>query len=157
MSILYQVIITALATSFFVLFIRQHRSQPGDVVVVYKPDQLQASVHTPILAPETIAQGMADLKHIHAVEGRVNPLIALIVCGAVQHPVTDDLTVVSVYHLARKEKILFFTQTEGVKLPHKPTVQHIGHIQTQTVNTEIVYPPADTLQKIVFDRRIVKV
>ena len=128
------------------ILIGQRRGQAGDVVIVHKADELQAAVHTPILAAKAIFEGETNLEQIHSIQGGINALVTLIVGGAVQHPIADDVAVVAVDHLAGEEKVGAFRGAKRAELSHKPAIEHIGYVQTQAVDAEIVHPLPHPLQ-----------
>ena len=72
------------------VLVRQDAGNPGHIVIVNKCHEMLSAVDAPLFRSELTVQGMGDLEKIHAVETGINPLIALIVCTAVEHLIVYD-------------------------------------------------------------------
>ena len=100
---------------------------------------------------------MGDLEQVEAVHGGVQALVALIVGAGVQHIVADKLVVVAVQQLADEEEIRLYRIAEGAQLADEVLIQTVGHVQPQAVDIKFLYPQADAVENMLYDRRVFQV
>src|SRR5699024_9466869 len=94
-------------------FVLQDGGSTGDVVVVYKAQQVLAAVQCPVFRSELPQQRVGDFKQVVAVAGGVKTFVALVVGAGVQHLVVDDLVVIAVQHFADQHKVRLQLLGEG--------------------------------------------
>ena len=100
---------------------------------------------------------MDYLEEVHAVEARVQALVALIVGAGIEHLVVDDLIVVAVERLADQHKVGLELTGKGVQPAHKVAVEHIGNVQAQAVDAKDVGPTAHGLEQVIDHSGILQV
>ena len=108
-----------------------------------------AAVEAPVFRSELPEQGMVDLKHIHTVKAGEQPLVALIVCGGVQHLIVHHLVVIAVKHLSQQIELRFQTVRKRPEPSHKIVIQTVRHIQTKTVDVKFLHPAFHAVQNVV--------
>ncbi len=130
------------------------RGDAVHVVVVQEGQQVLALVQGPLLRAELPGQGVADLEHVHGVEGGPQPLVALVVGDGVAHVVSHPAVVVPVEGLAHEDEVGLHRVGEGAQLLQVLRGQAVGHVQPQAVDAEAVHPGADGLELVLDHRRI---
>ena len=68
-------------------------------MVVHEAQKVFALIKRPLFRPELPQQRVGDLEKVFAVKGGVEPLVALVVGGAVQHHRIDNPLVIPVDYL----------------------------------------------------------
>ena len=127
----------------------EYRSHAGNIVIINKTEQVQPAELAPVLGTETVFQRMAYLEHIHAVEARIQTLIALVIRHGMQHFGVSPALILTVYHLADKEEILFQAVGEAAQALHEIEIEQISHIEPYAVDAEILYPVFYTIHDMV--------
>ena len=127
------------------------------VVVVQEGQQVLSFVESPLLRAELPGQGVADLEHIHGVEGGPQPLVALVVGHRVAHVVGHPAVVIPVEGLTHEDKVGLEAVDKGPQLLQVLGGQAVGHVQPQAVNAEPVHPGADGLKLVLHHRRVEQV
>ena len=66
-------------------------------------------IAAPVFRTELLHKGMDYLEHVHAVEAGVESFIACVVCAAVQHAFSYELSIIAVKQLAQEQELIFET------------------------------------------------
>ena len=127
------------------------------VVIVQEGQQMPSLVQGPLLGAELPGQGVADLKHVHGVEGGPQPFVALVVGDRVAHVVGHPAVVVPVEGFAHQYKVRLEGVGEGAQLLEVLRRQAVGHAQPQAVDAEAVHPGADGVELVLDHRRVEQV
>ena len=126
-------------------------------MVIRKGQQRQALIQRPRLGAELPRQAVADLKQVHGIEAGIQPLVALIIGGAVQHGAVHHALVIAVQHFADEHEFRLQAAGKGAQTAHEILVQTIGHIQPQAVDAKFLHPAANTAEQVFRHSRIAQV
>ena len=126
-------------------------------MVIRKGQQRQALIQRPRLGAELPRQAVADLKQVHGIEAGIQPLVALIIGGAVQHGAVHHALVIAVQHFADEHEFRLQAAGKGAQTAHEIPVQTIGHIQPQAVDAKFLHPAADAGKQILHHGIVAKI
>ena len=123
------------------------------IVVVHKIIQLQS--FWPVAAHFIEAfYGMSDLKVVVIIVSGIQCLVQMIVGNGMKGSFVDPADVIAVDDLTHQPEFRFYFIGSLTQCLHKIKIQHIGSVQTDTVNIEFVYPETDHIADIVLNFRI---
>ena len=139
------------------LLFLQDGGDPAHIVVIDKGQQVIPAVQGPGIRAELPDQGVNDLEHVHAVEGRMDALVALIIGGGVELAVSHDHLVIAAQDLADQEKILLQRIRKAAQPVNKIPVEAVGHVQSEPVDLKIFHPVADGIKDVPDDFLIAEI
>ena len=140
----------------YMRLVLQDSRRAGDVVIVAEAEEVAALVKRPVLRSELALEAVDSLKHVHAVEAGIQPLVALVVRDAVEHPVVHPAVIVAVERFAQ-EKEVAQPVAEGAQTAQEVEVQAVGNVQAQAVYPELVAPELHGVEYVVRDGGVAEV
>ena len=126
-------------------------------MVVGKAQQVLAAVDAPRVAAELTVQRVRDLEHVPAVKARIEAFVALVVGARIEHAVVDDLVVVAVQGLADQGELGFELARDVVEPFHESAVEHVGDVEPEPVDAELVHPGAHAVEQVVDHSRVLQI
>ena len=100
---------------------------------------------------------MADLEKVHAVEARIQALVALVIRGGMEHLRIYPARVVAVKKLSDEEEILPDAVREAAKPFEKVEIKAVSHVEADTVYAEILDPEAHRVEQMIDDGGVAEV
>ena len=82
------------------MLIGQIAGNTADIVIVYKAEQMFATIKCPVFGTKLTQERVYDLKHIHGVEAGEQSLVTFVVCGRMQHGIIHQAVVIAVKHFS---------------------------------------------------------
>ena len=138
-------------------FIRKLGGNPHHIVVIHKTVQRESLIKCPWFRAKLPVQRITDLVHVVGIKTGVQTLITFIICGRIKHMVIDQSAVIPMQHFSYKDHLRISVSGKIHKILHKCPVQHIGYIQTDTVNPELIHPHTHCIQKVVSDCGVIQI
>ena len=104
-----------------------------------------------------ILNGMSDLKIVPVVVGGIDPLVALIVCNAVEHITVSPAIVLTVDYLAHEPEVLTETPCKAVDLADEIVCETVCSVEADTVNAPFFYPHFYSSEDVVYNLAVPEV
>ena len=100
------------------------------------------------------AHGVRDLEIVVVVVAAPQALVQLVVGNGVQHFRVCPAAVIAVDDLAHQPELRFYLVCQTAQPPHEVEVQHVGCIQTDAVDVELLHPEADGIKMVLLHLRV---
>jgi hypothetical protein len=128
-----------------------------DVVAVaqFVGQALHIVVIREVIEPGIVAEalqtphGMGDFEIVVVVVAAPQTLMQFVVGDRVEHLGVGPAAVVAMDDLAHQPELRLHLVGNAAQAPHEVEVQHVGSVQTDAVNIELIHPEADGVEVVV--------